>query len=63
MDVQLINVETAEIIAAETGEGTSRAVIHHDGRQALMSKDPELWIGKALRSASHDVAVKIAKMF
>lgn len=62
MDVQLINVETAEIIAAETGKGTSRAVIHYDAREALASKDAELWVSEALRSASDDVAGKIAKM-
>ena len=61
MDVQLINVETAEIITSETGDGTSRAVIHHDAHQALASKDAELWVSEALRSASDDVARKIGK--
>jgi curli biogenesis system outer membrane secretion channel CsgG len=59
MDVQVISVETAEIIAAETGEGTSKAVIHYDARRALEEKDAELWVSESLRSAADDVAKKI----
>ena len=59
IDVQVIDVETAEIIAAEAGGGTSRAVIHYDANQALASKDAELWVSEALRSAADDAAKKI----
>jgi curli biogenesis system outer membrane secretion channel CsgG len=62
IDLQVINVETAEIIAAETGSGTSSAVIHYDAEKALAQKDSELWVSEALRSASEEAASKIAKM-
>lgn len=61
MDVHLINVETAEIIVAETGEGTSKSVIHYDAKKALSQKDTELWISEAVRSASENAASKIAE--
>ncbi|MCX5829260.1 MAG: hypothetical protein NTV58_14840 [Deltaproteobacteria bacterium] len=62
MDVQVINVETAEIVSAETGEGTSKSVVHYDAQKALNQKDAELWVSEALRSASEDAASKIAKI-
>jgi len=61
MDIQLINVETAEIIVAETGEGTSKSVIHYDAQKALAQKDNELWVSEAVRSASENAALKIAQ--
>jgi len=62
IDVQVINVETAEIISAETGLGTSSAILHYDARKALAQKDAELWVSEALRSASEDAALKVAKV-
>lgn len=61
MDLQLINVETAEIIVAETGEGTSKSVIHYDAQKALTQKDNELWVSEAVRSSSENAAYKIAQ--
>jgi curli biogenesis system outer membrane secretion channel CsgG len=61
MDVQVINVENAEIVSAETGEGTSKSVLHYDAQKALTQKDAELWVSEALRSASENAASKVAK--
>jgi len=60
IDVQVINVETAEIITAETGTGKSSAIIHYDANKGIASRDAELWVSEALRSAADDVAIKIS---
>jgi curli biogenesis system outer membrane secretion channel CsgG len=60
IDVRVIDVETAKVIAAETGDGRSSATIGGDVRSALGKKDAELWISEALRKASEDAAYKIA---
>lgn len=62
IDVRIIDVETARILAAETGEGRSSkgGIIFNEGAwDALKKKDMETWIGEALREASEDVARKI----
>ena len=63
IDVRVIDVETAKVIAAETGDGRSSATVGGDVSSALGKKDAELWISEALRKASEDVAQKIAYYF
>mgnify|MGYP001580296180 CR=1 FL=1 len=63
IDVRIIDVETAKVIAAETGDGRSSATVGGDVHSALGKKDAELWISEALRKASEDVAQKIVYYF
>ncbi len=62
VDVQMIRVETAEIIAAETGEGRSQPVAGRDANRSLRDKDKDLWVSEALRSASDNAAEKLMNL-
>jgi curli biogenesis system outer membrane secretion channel CsgG len=59
IDIRVIDVETAKVITALTGEGRSSVTISGDVNTALRKKDSELWIGEALRNAVEDAARKI----
>jgi curli biogenesis system outer membrane secretion channel CsgG len=62
VDVRLIDVETARVVAAEVGEGRSTrggVMFQEKTFDAIRKSSMESWISEALRHATEDAARKI----